>query len=324
MRIVLCYPVEPRHLAQIQAVVPDAEIVNAGQYRVVDEVIEADIFCGHAKIIPIDWDAVVARGRLRWIQSSAAGIDHCLVPVVAQSEIVVTSASGVLADQVAEQTFALMFGLARSMPVFFQAQQAKEFVRKPTADIHGSTVGIVGFGGNGRRLAEVLAPFRVRILATDYFPVDKPDYVEALLPPDRLDELLPQVDYLILAAPLLAATRGMIDAPALARMKSGSYLINVARGPLVVEAALVEALRSGHLAGAGLDVTTVEPLPPESPLWELPNVLITPHVGGQGKTRIDDMTNFFCQNIKSWQDGKTLANLVDKRLGFPRRMTTNT
>ncbi len=175
----------------------------------------------------------------------------------------------------------------------------------------------MGFGGNGRRLAEVLSVFRTRILATDMFPVDKPDYVEALWPADRLDDLLRQVDILILAAPLTDVTRGMIDAPALAQMKRGALLVNVARGPLVVESELVAALESGHLGGAGLDVTEEEPLPADSPLWDLPNVVITPHVGGQAATRIDDMTDFFCENLRRWCAGEPLLNLVDKRLGYP-------
>lgn len=319
MRIVLCYPVADRHLRQIAAAAPAAEIIDAGQERLAAEILAADIYCGHAKVHPVPWDEVVRRGRLQWIQSSAAGMDHCLVPSVIASEIVVTSASGVLADQVAEHTLALTTGLLRSLPVFFRAQQNKEFIRRPTGDLHRATIGIVGFGGNGRRLAEVLRVFKGRIVATDVFPVDKPDYVEALWPAERLDDLLALSDIVILAAPLVPATRGMIDARALARMKPGAILINMARGPLVVESALVEALRSGHLAGAGLDVTEIEPLPPESPLWELPNCIITPHVGGQSATRIDDMTDFFCENLRRWQTGRPLANLVDKQLGFPPR-----
>ncbi|HEX7376938.1 MAG TPA: D-2-hydroxyacid dehydrogenase [Pirellulales bacterium] len=317
MRIVLCYPAEDRHLRQIAAAAPAAEIIDAGQERIAAEILVADIYCGHAKVHPVPWDEVVRRGRLQWIQSSAAGMDHCLVPSVIASEIVVTSASGVLADQVAEHTLALTTGLLRSLPVFFRAQQNKEFIRRPTGDLHRATIGIVGFGGNGRRLAEVLRVFKGRIVATDVFPVDKPDYVEALWPADRLDDLLALSDIVILAAPLVPATRGMIDARALARMKPGAILINMARGPLVVESALVEALRSGHLAGAGLDVTEIEPLPADSPLWELPNCIITPHVGGQSATRIDDMTDFFCENLARWQTGRPLANLVDKELGFP-------
>ena len=317
MRIVLCYPVEEKHLRQIAAVVPRAEIVDAGQEHIADEILAADIFCGHAKVHPVPWDDVVRSGRLKWIQSSAAGMDHCLVPSVIASDIVVTSASGVLADQVAEHTLALATALLRSLPVFFRAQHEKEFIRRPTRDLHRATIGIVGFGGNGRRLAEVLRVFKGKIVATDMFPVDKPDYVDALWPADRLDDLLAISDVVILAAPLVAATRGMIDARALARMKPDAILINMARGPLVVESALVAALRSGHLAGAGLDVTEVEPLPPESPLWELPNCIITPHVGGQSATRIDDMTGFFCENLARWQSGRPLVNLVDKKLGFP-------
>jgi D-3-phosphoglycerate dehydrogenase len=220
---------------------------------------------------------------------------------------------------VAEQTLALMAGLARSLPVFFRAQQQREFVRRPTRDIHGATIGIVGFGGNGRRLAEVLRVFKVRILATDVFPLDKPDYVEALWPADGLDELLRQSDYVILAAPLTRETRGMICARTLKLMKPNAFLINVARGPLVVDQDLIAALDAGHLAGAGVDVTEVEPLPRESQLWEQPRVIITPHVGGQSRTRFDDMTKFFCENLRRWQTGQELLNLVDKRLGFPRR-----
>jgi phosphoglycerate dehydrogenase-like enzyme len=317
MRLVLCYPAEERHLRQIAAAAPQAELIDAGQERVAKEILQADIYCGHAKTHPVPWDDVVRQGRLKWIQSSAAGMDHCLVPSVVGSDIVVTSASGVLADQVAEHALALITGLLRSLPVFFRAQQKKEFIRRPTRDLHRATIGIVGFGGNGRRLAEVLRVFKGRILATDAFPVDRPEQVEALWPAERLDELLAASDIVILAAPLIESTRGMIGERALERMKPGAILINMARGPLVVESALVDALQSGHLAGAGLDVTEIEPLPAESPLWDLPNVIITPHVGGQSATRIDDMTNFFCENLVRWQTGRPLLNLVDKRLGFP-------
>jgi D-3-phosphoglycerate dehydrogenase len=318
MRIVLCYPVEKRHYDQIASSAPQAELVDAGQERIAKEILAADVFCGHAKV-PVDWTAVVRGGRLRWIQSSAAGLDHCLTPPVVASEIIVTSASGVLADQVAEHALALAGALTRSLPVFLKAQQAREFIRRPTTDLHNSTVGIVGFGGNGRRLAEVLSAFKTRILAVDLFPVDQPPEVDALVGVERLDDVLSQVDFLFLAAPLTDRTRGMFDAARLAKMKPGSVLINVARGPLVVEADLVAALRSGHLAAAGLDVTEVEPLSPTSELWGLPNVVITPHVGGQSRLRIDQMTDFFCENLRRYLAGRPLHNLVDKQLGFPVR-----
>jgi len=318
-RIVLCYPVEPRHVEQIAAAAPWAEIVDAGQERIAAEIFNADIFCGHAKV-PIDWDGVVRQGRLQWIQSSAAGMDHCLVPSVIDSPIVVTSASGVLADQVAEHTIALLTAWTRSLPVFFEAQRKREFIRRPTRDLTRSTVGIVGFGGVGRRIARLLAPFDTRILATDMFPVEKPDYVQALLPADRLDEVLPQADFLVLALPLNDSTRNMVDRQLLARMKRGSVLANVARGALVVEDDLVEAIASGHLAGAVMDVTEPEPLPPESKLWDLPGVIITPHVGGQAAWRIDRMTELFCENLRRWRERLPLINyLPDKRLGFPIR-----
>ena len=323
MRIVLCYPVEPRHCEQIAAAAPGAEVVDAGQEGIARELFSADIYCGHAKV-PVDWDGVVRQGRLQWIQSSAAGMDHCLVPSVIESPIVVTSASGVLADQVAEHTVALVTGWCRSLPTFFRAQQKKEFIRRPTRDLTRSTVGIVGFGGVGRRLAELFDGFQTRILATDMFPVEKPDYVEALWGADRLDDLLAEADVLVLSLPLNEMTRGMIDEKALAKMKSDALLVNVARGPLVIEADLVAALDAGRLAGAVLDVTEQEPLPESSRLWDFPNVIITPHVGGQSAWRINNMTTLFCRNLRRWQAGEPLINyLVDKKLGFPIRGTGN-
>lgn len=317
MRVVLCYPVEEHHRQQIAAVSPEIELVDAGQERIAELLPTADIFCGHAKV-PVPWDEVVVGGRLQWIQSSAAGMDHCLVPSVIASDILVTSASGLFANQVAEQTLALLLGLLRDLPTFFRQQQSKDFTRRPTGDLHGKTIGIIGFGGNGRRIAEVLAPFNVRILATDMFPINKPDYVDELRPPDALLDVLKQVDVAILCVPLNKQTAGMIDAEALSAMKPASILINIARGPVVDESALVEALVSGHLRSAGLDVTEVEPLPADSPLWDMTNVIITPHVGAQSAQRVDDSTDFFCENLRCYLAGKPLANVVDKQLGFPR------
>jgi len=316
MRIVLCFPVEARHVERIRAVAPAAEVIDAGQERIAVELLAADIFCGHAKV-PVPWDEVVKRGRLQWIQSSAAGMDHCLVPSVIDSEIVVSSASGVLAKQVADHTLALLAGLLRNLPTYFRAQQAHEFIRRPTRDLHGARIGIVGLGGNGRLLARVLKPLDTTILATDWFPTNKPDYVDELLPADALDDILPRVDVLILAAPLNEHTHGMIDERRLRMLPPEAVVVNVARGPLIVEDDLVTVLNSGHLWGAAVDVTEEEPLAPESPLWDLPNVIVTPHVGGQRASRIDDMTDLFCTNLGRFQAGERLINLVDKQLGFP-------
>lgn len=315
MRIVLCYPIEKKHYDQICAAVPDAEVIDAGQERIASELPSADIFCGHAKV-PVPWPEVVKQGRLKWIQSSAAGLDHCLTPEVIASDIIVTSAAGLFADQVAEQTFALLFGFLRSLPTFFRQQQTKEFIRRPTRDLHGKTVGIVGLGGNGRRIAEVLAPFRVRMLATDYFPIDKPAHVEQLWAADQLERLLPECDIVILCMPLNAQTLGMFGEREISLMKPGSLLVNVARGQVVQEDALVAALESDHLCGAALDVTEIEPLPETSKLWHMPNVVITPHVGAQSARRVDDTTDLVCENLRRYFSGRPLLNLVDKQLGF--------
>ena len=169
-------------------------------------------------------------------------------------------------------------------------------------------------------MVQLLRPFQTRILATDLFPVDRPEGVESLWPADRLDNLLAESDVVVLSLPLNDSTRGLIDARALARMKPTALLANMARGPLVVTDDLVESLRAGCPAGAVMDVTDPEPLPPQSPLWEMPNVIITPHVGGQSAWRIDDMTNMFCENLRRWQAGQPLINLLeDKSLGFPIR-----
>lgn len=316
-RIVLCYPVEPRHIEWIRRAAPGDVIIDAGQEGVAAALPTADIFCGHAKV-PVPWAETVAGGRLRWIQSSAAGLDHCLTEEVIESSIPVTSASGLFADQVAEQTLALLFGLYRQLPVFFAQSRQRQFVRQPTWDVHGKTIGIVGFGGNGRRIAQLLGPLGNSIHAIDWYPTDPLPEVESLRGLDALDEVLATSDILILGVPLNDQTRHMLDGKRLARMKPGSVLVNVARGPVVDEAALVEALRSGHLAGAAVDVTEVEPLPQESPLWTLPNVVITPHVGAQSASRVDDSTKLFCVNLRREALSLERWNEVDKRLGFPR------
>lgn len=316
MQVVLCYPVDTTDIRRIEAVADGLRVIDAGQEGIAEALLQADIFCGHAKV-PVPWPEVVRQGRLKWIQSSAAGLDHCLVDEVISSEIPVTSASGLFANQVAEQTMALLFGLFRQLPLFCEASQKREFVRRPTWDLHGKTIGLVGLGGNGRRIGDFLAPLNTRIIATDWYPVDQPPYVDQLWPADQLPRLLQESDVVVLSVPLNRHTRHLINRDMIDRMRPGAVLINVARGPVVDEEALTDALRSGHLRGAGLDVTEVEPLPPTSPLWDLDQVLITPHVGAQSARRVPDTTSFFCDNLKRFLAGQPLMNLVDKQLGFP-------
>lgn len=331
--LVVCYqnePVPQHHIDRMAVVWPEVNIVNVGQADIAEALLDADYFCGHAKV-PVDWDEIVRRGRLRWIQSSAAGMDWCLVPSVIASDITITTASGVLADQVAEHTAALLLAWMRNLPTFWKERFDPEmegyrcFLRRPTRDLSYATVGIIGFGGVGRRLAEVLTAFRCTILATDLFPTEKPDTVAELHGADRLDEILPRCDVVVLALPLNAETRGIFDAERMDRMKSGAILANMARGPLVDTGALLAALQSGRLGGAVADVTDPEPLPPEHPFWDAPNTILTPHVAGQFHRRFDTVTTLFCENSLRFRCGKSLINRLSaegKRLGFPLRGET--
>ncbi|MCL2305144.1 MAG: hypothetical protein FWC43_07355 [Planctomycetaceae bacterium] len=332
MNLVVCYkegPVDEYLVEEIRAVWPEVRLINVGQKEIADALLEADYFCGHAKV-PVDWDKIVRQNRLRWIQSSAAGMDWCLVPSVIESEIEITTASGALSDQVAEHALALILASRRNLPAFFACQTEKNrvssdyhsFKRLPTKDLTRNTVGIVGFGGVGRRLSQVLSAFQARILATDLFPVQKPDHVAELWGPDRIDDLLTESDVVILCLPLNDSTRYYFDAEKFRKMKKGALLANVARGPLVRTGDLMEALENGQLCGVVVDVTDPEPLPKDHPLWDAPNVIITPHVGGQAAWRFEAINRLFIENIKRRKAGEPMINRLSpegKRLGFPLR-----
>ncbi|MCL2742488.1 MAG: D-2-hydroxyacid dehydrogenase [Planctomycetaceae bacterium] len=330
--LVVCFkqvPVEQYLIDRVKAAWSGVDIINVGQDRVGDALLEADYFCGHAKV-PVNWDNIVKKNRLKWIQSSAAGMDWCLVPEVIESDITITTCSGVLADQVAEHTLALILSWMRSLPLFLKEQSDKStpdyrrFLRHPTRDLTDAAVGIIGFGGVGRRLAEVLAAFRTKTLAVDLFPTEKTKFVSELLPPEKLDEVLPLCDVVILCLPLNSQTRGMFNAEKFALMRPNAPFVNVARGGLVNTDDLVAALKTKQIAGAVADVTSPEPLPSEHPLWDFPNVIITPHVAGQFHRRFDDVVDIFSANVKRFKAGEPLINYLTeegKRHGFPIRQS---
>ena len=321
--IVTCFPLTEQQLETISSVATPlgCQVIGSDQESIADDLLKADIFCGHAKV-PVDWQRVVEQRKLKWIQSSAAGLDHCLKPEVIQSEILVSGCSALFSRQVAEQTMALLMGLIRRLPVFFHAQQIREFVRRPTDNLEGKRVLILGFGGNGQQIARVLRPLAGRLDATDLFPETlqqhKGALVDAIHPHDEFEKLLPETDVLIVTLPLSEMNQGLISMDQFRMLKGGAYVINVGRGSVINTDAMVAALSTGHLGGAGIDVVDPEPLPATSPLWEMDNVIVTPHVGAQSPMRVPITVNLFCENLRRFVSQKPLLNLVDKQLGFPR------
>ena len=322
-KIVTCFPIDESRVDQIcETAGDDFEVEISSQEQIPSKIMDADIFFGHAKA-PIDWTAVVQANRLNWIQSSAAGLDHCLTPEVIESDILVSGCSGLFAPQVAEQAMALLMGMVRSMPVFMRAQQTKEYVRRPTDDLFGKTVGIIGFGGNGQRIAQVLKPMVETIIASDCFPdacrsLVENGTIQIVFPDNQIQELISQSDVVIVTLPLSDANEQLIGEDLFRHFKPGAYLINVGRGSVIQTDALIASLKLGGLAGVGIDVVDPEPLPANSPLWTFENVLISPHVGAQSPRRIPVTVDLFCENLNRFRDGKSLLNQVDKVLGFPR------
>jgi phosphoglycerate dehydrogenase-like enzyme len=270
---------------------------------------------------PVEWlDTMPA---LRWVQLSSAGADHMIGQglFTRRPDLIVTTASGIHAIPIGEHVIGMILAFARGFPTALRNQQAGQWVRYRTDEAHGRTVGLIGYGPIGRRIAHLAHALgmEVRVLrrsgATPH-EGDDAEPVARFYGPEELPALLGASDYVVLAAPLTGETRGLIDAAALRAMRPTAVLINIGRGPLVVQPDLIAALEAGTIAGAGLDVTDPEPLPAGSPLWHLPNVLITPHLAGSNPLYNARATALFCDNLRRYLAGAPLHNQVDPARGY--------
>jgi phosphoglycerate dehydrogenase-like enzyme len=257
--------------------------------------------------------------RLRWVQSSSAGVEWMWrVPGLADSDVVVTNMRGAHAATIAEHTFAMLLSHTRGMRAFSQHQLDHHWGRSEVGltALKGLTMGIVGFGHIGRAIARRATGFEMRVLAVDPEPVPAGEGVEEVWPLSRLDEMCRESDVLAIAAPITPNSRGMIGAQQLRQLKRGAYVLQMSRGGIVNESALVDALEEGHLAGAGMDVTETEPLPVGDPLWTAPNVIITPHTSAASPLTWQLVWSILSENLGRFVRGEPLVNMVDKRRGW--------
>ena len=273
----------------------------------------------------VDRDVFASATRLRWVQSPAVGVGSLMFSELLASPVVLTSARGIRARSIAEHVLGVTIALARLFPATLRAQAAhrwaQEELETQARTLQGARMGIVGLGAIGLEVVKIAAPFGFRISAIRRRPpsptgAGAPPGVEAVWPPDRLPDLLAQSDVVVLAAPHTPETKRLIGRAQLDRMKRGALLVNIARGKLVDDDAVIDALRDGRLGGAALDVFSQEPLDPSSPYWDLPNVIITPHTSGAMKDYWTPLVALFSDNLRRFEKGEPLLNVVDKVAGY--------
>jgi len=319
--LVLRVDLDDRYLDRLRREVPEADV----RVCTTPEALGAALGAADAVIggPPLTAEEVAVAPRLRWVQATIAGIEGFLIPALRERPIVLTTFSGIAAPSIAEHVLALMLAFARGLPPLLRRQDRRVWDDNhadapPTFELAGQTLGIVGLGDIGEELARRAHALGMHVLATDRDAGngDTPAYIEALLPSERLPDLLADADHVALSLPLTSATERLIGRDELARMGPSAYLYNVGRGELVDQEALVAALRDGTIAGAGLDVATPEPLPADSPLWALPNVLITGHTAGRTPLYWERGIELLIDNVRRFLAGEELRNTVDTRAGY--------
>src|ERR1700747_840742 len=299
---------------------PEMTVVHLPDYdRLPEGLPDTDIFVGYSLRAKQLKDAK----KLKWIHSTAAGVAQLMYPELREAGILVTNPSGVFSVPMAEHTMGLILALARNFPDSVRHQDQSKWAVQDLWDqpqhlteINGSVLLIVGYGSIGRELARRAKAFDMRVWGVTRSGTGDTTHAEKILPVSQLNEALTQADYVVISAPATAETRHLIGAEQIARMKRGARLINVARGSLLDEAALLNALESGALGGAALDVTSTEPLPGQSPLWRAPNLLITRHTSARAARLWLRETELFLKLLDEWFDGKQLSNRVDFSRGY--------
>jgi phosphoglycerate dehydrogenase-like enzyme len=272
----------------------------------------------------VDRDLFPSAKRLKWIQSPAVGVRQLMFPEVLQSDVIITTARGIRARAIAEHVIGVTIALARRLPHALRAQAEHRWAqddlegpRSGVRTLQGLGMGIVGLGSIGLELARIAAPFGFRVKAIRRRATEPPPPgVEEIWAPDRLQDLLAKSDVIVLSLPYTSETRRIIGRRELDLVKRGALLVNVARGKLIDDEAVVQALRDGRLGGAALDVFTREPLEPTSPYWDLPNVIVTPHTSGAMQDYWTPLIELFCDNLRRFGRGEPLVNVVDKMAGY--------
>jgi phosphoglycerate dehydrogenase-like enzyme len=325
-----------RDLERIREAAPGARIVTVSTEGLADGPLDDVEVLLRGFLTAEAFDRVLARApSLSWVHSASAGVERVLTPASLERRLVITNARGVFSRPIAEYVVMMMLAVSRRLPQLLELQRERTWQPLEGAELRDVTVGIVGLGSIGRAVGALATAFGCRVVAvrrrTEAGGGAHPDdgdhhghddrplgeiMLDRVLGPESLGELLAESDFVVLAAPLTPETEGMINDQTLALMKPGAWLINIARGRLVDEHALLRALRDGPLGGAVLDAFREEPLAASSPFYDLPNVIVTPHTSWSSGRVLDRSVGLFCENLRRFRDGQPLLNVVDPRAGY--------
>ena len=324
-----------RDLERIRAAAPGAQLVTVSVEGLADGPLDDVEVMLRGWLSSDAFDRLLARApRLAWVHSATSGVERALTPASRERGLIVTNARGVFSRPIAEYVLMMILAVSRRLPQLLELQRERTWQPLEGAELRDVTVGIVGLGSIGRAVGALATAFGCRVVAVRRRPdgegsgagageataEDDRAFGEVLLDrvggPDTLPELLAESDFIVLAAPLTAETEDMINAETLALVKPGAWLINVARGRLIDERALLRALRDGPLGGAVLDTFRDEPLPPMSSFYDLPNVIVTPHTAWSSGRVLDRSVELFCDNLRRFSKGEPLLNVVDPAAGY--------
>jgi len=320
-----------RDLERIRAAAPGTRIVTLSREGLTDEPIEDVEVLLRGWLSSDAFDRLLARApRLTWVHSASAGVERALTPAARERGIVITNARGVFSRPIAEYVLMMILAVSRRLPGLLELQRERTWQPLEGVELRDVTIGIVGLGSIGRAVGALATAFGCRVVAVrrhmeadsrpaatdDDSPASRDLVLDRVGGPETLPELLAEADFVVLAAPLTPETEDMINAEAIARMKPTAWLINVARGRLIDERALLAALREDRLGGAVLDTFRDEPLAPSSPFYELSNVIVTPHTSWSSSRVLDRSVELFSDNLRRYAAGEPLLNVVDPAAGY--------
>jgi phosphoglycerate dehydrogenase-like enzyme len=313
----------PQDLERIAAAAPGSRLVSVSLEGLADgDLVDVEVLLRGPLPMAI-FDRLLARcPQLMWVHSATAGVERVLTPAARQRGVAITNARGVFSEPIAEYVLMMILAVSRRLPHLLELQRERTWQPLEARELADVTIGVVGLGSIGRQVARLALAFGSRVVAVRREPHSEGEQDDAelaraaVLSAEQLPQLVAQSDFIVLALPLTAATESLFGTELLAQVKPGAWLINVARGALIDERALIRALRAGPLGGAVLDTFRDEPLPPDSPLYDLPNVIVTPHTSWSSGRVLDRSIGLFCENLDRFRRGAPLYNLVDPRAGY--------